>query len=170
MKLGLTLMVVSLLLTTGWIRSLGREDNVHFCPGRTLFCVGSQKGEIHVLVNTYHTHEVAASKSLAIFRSPLRQFNTGWLSGEIGSGSNVTNVWQGSITEWHWQSGQFTIGRCNHTTPSDEHKMTFLIMPYWSLVWPMGLLSMFLLLFQMRKVSRAIVKSADQTANDEERG
>lgn len=94
---------------------------------------------------SFLSHDVAVSKSWVLFESPLKRVNVGWSSKKL-TNENEVAPWIGADSEWHWKWGGFSLGTASHDTLSDERESTYLIVPYWSMVWPMMLLAAFLLL------------------------
>lgn len=100
-------------------------------------------GDLGLSCYSYLSHDVAVSKSLALFKSPLKRINVGWLSVKITNEKEIV-PWIGADSEWHWKWGGFSLGTASHETLSDENELAYLIVPYWCMVWPMTLMSAFL--------------------------
>lgn len=144
-KVGTAFLVAALLLTVGWLRSLGRQELIHVCPNRSVLCINSMDGDLGLTRISFLSHDVAVSKSLVLFKSPLKRINVGWSSEKLTNGKEVA-PWIGADSEWHWKWGGFSLGTASHGTLMDDRELAYLIVPYWCMVWPMTLLSAFLLL------------------------
>ena len=149
-KVGVVTLLMACMFTTGWVRSFGRQETIHICPWRSVFVVVSSDGNVGFAQCCYDTHDVAISKSITLFRSSLKRFNVGWSTENILELHNQGEWWTGSQSEWHWKLNGFCVGQASHTTQSDEHDVSHLMFPYWSIVILLTALSAFLLLSKPR--------------------
>jgi hypothetical protein len=64
-----------------------------------------------------------------------------------------------TLIEWTWTSLGFGVGRINDLP--DGKKITLWAIPYWSIVIPVTLLSAWLLLSKLKKVSASNIDAAE---------
>ena len=150
-KIGVVTLVMACVMMGGWVRSFGRMELIHICPGRSLFIIGSRNGSLCVMRSVYQTHEVAISKSITIFNSSLKRIGVGCSSEKSSNETNIrywTNarIVPDTVSQSYWTFGDFAFGTESHTTILDEHDELIAIAPYWSIVVPMTLISLWLLL------------------------
>ena len=155
-KIGVVTLVMACVMMGGWVRSFGRMELIHICPGRSLFIIGSRNGSLCVMRSVYQTHEVAISKSITIFNSSLKRIGVGCSSEKS---SNETNIkyWTNAdgtvpdtVSQSYWTFGGFVFGTESHTTILDERDELIAMAPYWSILVPLTLISLWLLLSKPR--------------------
>jgi len=169
-KTGCSTLVMALVFMGGWVKSIGRLETIHACPGRSLFVVASRDQNLCVSRSTYQSHDVAISKSITLFYSSLKELNVGCSSEKSSSESN-TEYWTGANSsfrnanpKWCWKLGGFILTFESHTTLGDEHETMFATVPYWSITIPLTFISLWLLLIRPRQSTP--LKIVEPTAND----
>jgi len=156
-KLGALMLFVACGVTALWMRSDGRLETLHVCPGRSLFLVASRNGTIYVGCHVYETHAVAISKSITLYHSSLKQLNVG-CSSEKSTRESHGDYWTGATSSMShakatsvWKLGDFIVASESHTIVGDEHETSFVTAPYWFLVFPLTLLAAWLLISKPRQ-------------------
>jgi len=155
-KIGVLTLVMACVMMGAWVRSFGRMELIHICPGRSLVIIGSRNGSLCLMRSVYQTHEVAISKSITIFNSSLKRIGVGCSSEKSSDETNI-KYWtkenwpvHDTVSQSYWTFGGFLFGTESHTTISDEHDELIAMAPYWSIVVPLTLISLWILLCNPR--------------------
>jgi len=134
--IGVVTLMLALVFTGGWVRSLSVMDVVLFGSGKYTMehCVSVD----HSLV--WGRLRTDDSRSIIVF--PV------W---ETSGSSNLDAFLDRANLRCSWRRCGFGVGEMN-AGPADRH--TIWIIPYWSIVIPLTLLSAWLLLSKPRKATR----------------
>jgi hypothetical protein len=149
-KSGCVTLLMALALTCLWVRSFRRQEVVHVCPGRSPFVASSTDENFGLARCVYETHAVAISKSITIGNSSLKWLNVGCSSDLLADLGNQGEYWTGAESEWHRGWVGLCFGVATHTTLYDEHVVWHWKAPCWSVVFPLTLLSAYLILSRPR--------------------
>ena len=164
-KMGILTLMIALAFMGAWVRSFGRQETFHVCPGRSIFCVWSTDGNFGLSRSSYEAHAIAVSKSINIFNSTLKRFNIGWSTDNLSDLRNQGEYWTGADSERHWRLGGFCAGSASHSTRSDEHEVLHLQVPHWFILAPLSLLSAYLLLGKQLFNNRAPTQDTASISN-----
>lgn len=152
-KAGIVTLVIALLTLSGWLTSFYRQDVLELCPDRSILCATSGYGVVMFSRFTFPTREAALSQS-QVRGSPPQPWNIGWSSTPIKSAFDPTKERPLTAPDWSWRCGAFACGTAKITInlKSVIHvDKAYVIIPYWSLVIPVTLLSAWLLLSKFRQ-------------------
>jgi len=141
-KVGCVTLMMALAFARGWVRSPLYNDAVEFeCGNLFLTLASNQNGLWWVtseLPGGFYQPGILRGKSqtfaLPGHRSPFSDDPFGHLTRWF---------W---VTEQRWDWGGFHYGRYCDERPIGGIRLTFRIIPHWSIVWPLTLLSAWLLL------------------------
>lgn len=172
-RLGVFTLAMALFAAGWWVRSVGREDILHICFGRSLMIIVSRDNSIIFERKQYPSQSIALSKSLTIFRSILKPLNIG-ISSERTTGESVFDYFLGADSHFfsadsNWQQslGPVVIGGETYSNLADQYESWFLIAPYWMISVPLTLVSGYLILSGFRTPSkRPPISAAPQNAGD----
>jgi hypothetical protein len=147
-RFGVVTLSLACLLTVGWVRSDVSEDwidaNSH--QFRTRLLVNSSNGRINVLRWTPHASGSLFSwgvRAASMDRNPLT--NRGI--------KKPFDLWHEFHVKNRFDWAGFHFGSGKHTSWHGERGIEIWFIPYWSIVIPLTLLSVFLLLSKPRLVS-----------------
>jgi len=137
-KTGIVTLVIALVFTCGW---LSRSDEYEFTSG-------NGNGPSHF--------SFAFSKNVMVwmrYRAEMQWIN-GWQThpvGHIGSVDPLSRIGVPVVIEWRWRGLGFDIGELNDGERPPV-RVAWCVIPYWSIVIPLTLLSAYLLLVKPRPV------------------
>ena len=157
-KAGLVTLAMACMLSMGWMRSYGIQDMIPVKDGESLHVVESIDGGLrwtrHVPPPNSQTY---SSQDI-----PVR-----WSSQDVSKiGSAKYWVVAGMFNvEWQWNWCGFHFAAATIGNPPAKTRHDVLIIPYWSLVLPLTLLSAWLILGKPRKAKP--VANSRMTAGDE---
>lgn len=139
-KSGVVVLVMALLLTAGWVKSLTKRDFIEIDLSNATYRIGSMNGEF---------------KLIYVAPAAGQRF---WSSDELLDPKR--DLWEGYQMEWRrdWAGFHFGVG----TMPSLPNRTTALSFPYWFIVLPLTLLSARLLLSKQPPVKRPVEPQKDQ--------
>ena len=147
-KIGVVTLMMALVLMGGWVRSMSVEDVLKF-PSAEGFCFCTFEHErISWGELTGPDSEITAKR--------LTQWK--WLSGRIDlhSGIGPTNTSDHKFYyyehDWKWDlcGFYFAEGHGKLTGPCPSTRLRLYVIPYWSIVIPLTLISLWLLLSKSR--------------------
>ena len=139
-KFGCLTLVMALVFTCGWIRSLSNFEMIHFpIGGKRHITLASRKGILYL--DEWEMHGVEQ----LYWTLPID-----------------TDPFEGSVVRqrWSWLEFQFGDGYIPTTL---QTPFVFIAVPYWSIVIPLTALSAYLLLSKPRKKPDA--EALPETAN-----
>ncbi|MBS0201956.1 MAG: hypothetical protein JSS49_03590 [Planctomycetes bacterium] len=150
-KAGCGTLVMALAVMSGWIRSGSIRDQVIF-PYADFETVSLISFDRSLLWGRHHDERFKSTIKLPVCaNSPLGTTFVSFFDNESG-------------VEWYWQWCGFGVGEVRHKTMRDLLK--FWIIPYWSIVSPLTLLSAYLILWPgKRKANKLIQNSTTSTSN-----
>ena len=146
-RIGFVTLVLALVFTGGWIRSLSMAD---------VICFPARKYTTQSMVSVSTDILVSAGNSLVWARD--HEETTGTDANQtIDLGSSFP-TWQtqtslpdseDSHLKWRWRTCGFGI--CDSEKREEGSRSTCLFIPYWSIAIPLTLVSIFLILIKPRK-------------------
>ena len=145
-KIGCVALMIAALFLSAWVRSLVIRDifTWTFVEAKIGIVAKSHQGTIGWLRNS-----PAFSKQ-----------DDGWKSDNDFRG-NLFDTWidlddVADDLKWRWQWAEFDFGAASWVdetmAPDDHNSIVVVIVPYWSIVTPLTLLSAYLILWKPRKV------------------
>jgi len=150
-KIGVVTLLMACLFAVGWVRSMSVEDVLKFpsAEGFRFFCTSEHE--------RISWGEMTGPESE---RSDKRVTRWKWLSGRINlhSGIDPTNTSDNKFYhfehDWKWDlcGFYFAEGHGKLTGPCPSTRLRLNVIPYWSIVLPLTLLSAFLLLLKAPKI------------------
>jgi hypothetical protein len=139
-KVGVLTLVMALAFAGAWLRGHRVKD------------VYSTRGPRTVCDTWSSSHEGIAWLRLRL-QLPITISTPGWRTYTVGTtGKSVEGFFrnQKQAVDWRWKWLGFDFGQSQASQPIPL-QMTFLTIPYWSLVLPPTLLSAYLILWKPRK-------------------
>ena len=148
-KAGLASLAITLALMAGWVRSYVVMDGfwIEQKEIRSKYLVDSFQGRIGLERTVGGLHGV-----------PFKLFS--WRLSKIADnidddGFPFWHVEQCDVIEWHAKWAGFNFGSARYRQPFPVSRIDFWHVPYWSVVWPLTLLSAWLILAKPRKAKTA---------------
>ena len=132
-KMGVLTLVMAVLSATVWVRSLSIQDVFRVSLKRP-YMLSSMNGSLSWFID-YDGSPLAGAWS-------------------IGPAGNFDNRFNGLGLNWNWKVCGFAEGTFLAPFPNFQ-KVTFFMIPYWSIVFPLTLLSAWFLLNKPRSPSAA---------------
>ena len=143
-KIGLFTLMLVVLLTVGWIRSSRYRDQL-ILPFGDFDSVGVISFERSLLLGKHHDERFKSRMTLPAFGS-----------GELWGPGYVSFFNHDSGVNWCWQLYGFGVGELRHEATPDQ--LTFWIAPYWSIVFPLTLISAWFLISKPRQLTQKKIK------------
>ena len=134
-KIGCITLLMAFGFMVGWVRSQTIGDGIHFNSADkswTYFLLASADSSITIIVE----------------RCPSEMVYPEWISSELNAPEVIDSEKFEDSFKWHWRFCGFG---CGVEEGNQNSKWTRTVIPYWSIVIPMTLLSAFLLLSKPRK-------------------
>jgi len=130
-KTGVVTLVAAMVFVGGWVRSLTIDEGVSFRTGQfTDLYLGSCPDGFIGSTGKYSD-------------SSLPSLNAGWFSKYASDDTDDTDIQEPADSQWHGWGFQFRS--------SGNGNFIYVVIPYWSIVLPLTLLSAYLLLGKPRK-------------------
>jgi len=153
-KMGCVTLVMACVFTAAWVRSLTLQDCYSF---------GSGKGDIMFVVCS---REGAFGEIITFYRLPVTWKNgegMGWEPGWDVVPQKEFDIAHGKNTEWRWKWAGFDFFQVSQM---DEDTIKFTnpivirgcLVPYWTIVIPLTLVSTYLLLVKPRPKPKKAVE------------
>lgn len=131
-KLGVLTLVLACMFAAGWIRSRSFSEGVlHFDGGRRSIAMFSHRSAIHIQQVNYQ-------------QPAARPVTTVWLRESLITEKSLSLDMPELKWRWHW--GGFGVREFS----SQQANLEICVIPYWSFVIPLTLLSAWLLLSKPR--------------------
>lgn len=142
-KVGCITLVMVCLFVAGWVRSSGAYDVFAAPFGDTVLFVENLEGRF--LLSVFQLHQVHP-RTKARYPQSME-----WRTAEKRSGSFLIQV------DRIWGKPLFQILRKTEGSGGNNIEITFLSIPYWSIVVPLTLISVWLLLSRPRPQKRPVI-------------
>ena len=137
-KTGLALLAMAMLLTGAWIRSLVLQDQILTQHKRSLLNVKSFDGRIWWGRHTPTPFEMTYE----------------WMSNPFPKSERI-DPWENYDLHWCWKWGGFNFGAGKGNSAMGGRETEIWIVPHWSIVLPLTLLSAWLILSKPRPAKSA---------------
>ena len=140
-KAGLALLVMALLVLSGWYRSHRFKD---------VISIYSDDNTVHWLVSS--TDELRWIRLHSFHHAPIGTSRNCWRTYPVTP--SPLNRFAGLHTHWHWGMVGFHFGEFDSGSPPIDRRGVWIV-PYWALVLPLTLLSACLILVKPQKAKAA---------------
>lgn len=132
-KAGCVSLVMACLTCAAWVRSISVIDNFYI-PQRDSF---------------YSLESVAGTFRVSRFTPRMLEIPFQWNSNENIRTARIEPWWEASV-EWSWDFGDFHAGVATIQVNRDEMRYRLWMIPYWSVILPLTVLSVYLILWKPR--------------------
>jgi hypothetical protein len=141
-KVGCVALVMALAAFGAWMRSHVKHDVVMLPSGNDIYCVESMWGQMEFgrVTPQKNRRAVASWNSTDISNANWNHLD------ENGNPEAVDYVSEMDLIEWRWAWGGFRFGAGS----SPDYRTEDYQLPYWSLTFPLTILSAYLILWKPR--------------------